>query len=73
MFDLSSKPPAGFLEPLQKLDAVQLVGLPVVVQVSLVDPGYTNGPEGIAVSHTEIALTGFTVTIIGFENSLTSV
>ena len=33
---LSSNPPVAVFAPLQALDAVQLVGLPVVVQVNLV-------------------------------------
>jgi hypothetical protein len=62
--DLSSEPPTGSLAPDQEFDAVQLVGSPVVVHVSVVDHRATRGPAGDAVRVTPIALTGLTVTII---------
>lgn len=43
------------------MEAVQEVGLPVVVQVRVVAPGAVSGPAGEAERLTEMAPTGVTV------------
>ncbi len=61
---LFSVPPPVAFAPLQAFDAVQLVGLPVVVQVSVVELVGNVMETGLALRDTLIEETGFTTTCI---------
>ena len=58
----SSNPPAGFLAPDHQLEAVQEVGLPEVVQVSLVEFEGSVIEVGLAEMETEMGVGGVTFT-----------
>ena len=56
MADLFSLPPLVFFTPLQKFEASQLSGFPVVVQERSVTAGAVNGPAGVAMRVTVIGV-----------------